>query len=81
MTAFQNYLSEFTFAPTSKVSKLLKSGKATDVELAAACKTTKAYKENLNLRTKVDEVFEKPVEKQPEPAQKQDPRMGESRRW
>ena len=81
MTAFQKYLSEFTFAPTSKVSKLLKSGKAPDIELAAACKTTKAYKEDQILVKRVEEVLSTASVKQPEPAQKQDARMGESRRW
>ena len=81
MTAFQMYLENFIFAANAKATKLLKSGKASDLEVAAACKTTKAYKENLNLRAKVDEVLAKPVEKQPEPAPKQDTRMGESRRW
>ena len=81
MTAFQTYVNNFKFAANAKVSKLLKSGKASDLEVAAACKTTKAYNENLNLRVEVDEIFAKPVEKQPEPAPKQDTRMGESRRW
>lgn len=81
MTAFQMYVENFKFAANAKVTKLLKSDKASDIEVAAACKTTKAYKESLGLRAKVDEVLAKPAEKQPEPAQKQDPRMGESRRW
>ena len=81
MTAFQIYVSNFKFAANAKVAKLLKSGKASDLEVAAACKTTKAYKESLGLRAKVDEVLAKPAEKQPEPAQKQDTRPGESRRW
>ena len=81
MTAFQIYVNNFKFAANAKVTKLLKSGKASDLEIAAACKTTKAYKEDLSLRVKVDEIFAKPVEKQPEPAPKQDARMGESRGW
>ena len=81
MTAFQMYVENFKFAANAKVTKLLKSGKASDLEVAAACKTTKAYKENLTLCAKVDEIISKPVEKQPEPAPKQDTRMGESRTW
>ena len=81
MTDFRIYVNSFKFAANSKVSKLLKSGNASDVEVANACKTTKAYKENLSIRARVDEILAKPVEKQPEPAPKQDQRMGESRRW
>lgn len=81
MTAFQIYVSNFKFAANAKVAKLLKSGKASDLEVAAACKTTKAYKEDKSLRIKADEILAKPAEKSPEPAQKQDTRMGEPRRW
>lgn len=81
MTAFQNYVKGFTFAANAKVSKLLKSGKATDLEVAAACKTTKAYKENSALAEKVNAVLSMPVEKKEEPKESTSSRSGEPRRW
>jgi hypothetical protein len=54
---FKQLLGEQTFAPSSKVSKLMKSGKATDVELATAATTTKSYKENSEFKAAVDDVI------------------------
>ena len=81
MTAFQNYVNGFVFAANAKVSKLLKSGKATDLEVAAACKTTKAYKENSTLAGRVNEMLSVQVEKVEEPKQSTSNRAGEPRRY
>lgn len=81
MTDFQKVVREFKFAANSKVAKLLKSGKATDAQIASACKTTKAYKEYEILRNAVETLLAKPQEKSSEPERKNDQRSAEPRRY
>lgn len=84
-TSFMSLLLTFKFAPTAKVSKLLKSGTATDSELALAVKSTKEYKENKELQKEVAIIIanskEAVIEKKAEPVQIPTSRGGEPRRW
>jgi hypothetical protein len=61
-STFTSFLLQFKFAPNANVAKLLKSGTATDAELAQAVKTTKQYKENKDLQTQVAVVIAKATE-------------------
>lgn len=54
-SSFFQEVREHKFAASSKAAKILKSG-GTDIELAAAVKTTKAYKESKSLQSAVAEV-------------------------
>lgn len=82
MTAFAQYLAGITFAANSKVKKLLKSGRGTDLELAMAVKTTKAYKEDPDLASMAESIIAgKSNEKKDEPAMSQTKSNGEPRRF
>ena len=80
---FFTLLSGMKFAANANVTKLLKSGKATDGELAVAVKTTKQYKEDRDLQGVVAKVIagaETPkAEAKPEPEKTTTHRGGERR--
>lgn len=57
MTEFRELVSKLTLAASSKAAKMLKNGTGTDLELANAVKTTKAYKEDPFLAAKVATVI------------------------
>ena len=72
-----------TFGATAKVAKLLKNAKSSDAELAAACTTTKAYKENAAFAKEVDAIISGKVKEdapKPEPAKSNSTRGGERTR-
>jgi hypothetical protein len=79
-TVFATMLASMSFAANSNVKKLLKAGKSSDKELAAAATTTKFYKEDLDgFKAKVDGILNAPVaEKAAEPAKTNTGRSGES---
>ena len=80
-SSFRILLTGFVFASNAKVTKLLKSEKSTDAELAAAVKSTKAYKEDKNLQIGVAEVIAKAIGKTtPEPKKSSSGKVGEPRR-
>ena len=57
-TSFRILLEDLKFAANSKVAKLLEKNNSTDVALATACVTTKAYKENQrNLKNEADAII------------------------
>jgi hypothetical protein len=77
-SSFRILLTGFVFASNAKVTKLLKSEKSTDAELAAAVKSTKAYKEDKNLQTVVSEVIAKAIgTSAPEPLKSKTAKEGE----
>lgn len=80
-TSFRALLLGFVFAANAKVTKLLKNEKSTDAELAAAVKSTKAYKEDKDLQDAVAEVIANAIDKTtPEPAKSESGKSGEPRR-
>jgi len=64
---FRTLLLSLTFAKNAKVTGLLKNEKTTDLELAAAVKSTKAYKENLDLQAEVATIIAGTPEPKKEP--------------
>ena len=81
MTDFKELLAEFTFAPSSTVSKMLRSGGKSDKQLASACKTTNAYKKSKELQKAVAEILAAPADKRVEPGRVESERSGEPRRF
>jgi len=53
MSKFRLSLLNYRFAANAKVTSLLKGTKSTDLELATAVKSTKAYKDSKDLQTEV----------------------------
>ena len=81
MTDFKELLAEFTFSQTSIVSKLLRSGAASDKQLANACRTTNAYKKSKELQKAVLKILAAPADKRVEPGRVESERSGEPRRF
>lgn len=71
-----------SFAANSNVKKLLKSGKATDKELAAAATTTAPYKKDADFKKVVDDILnESDAPKAVEPTKSRTGRSGEPSRY
>ena len=81
MTNFKQLLTEYTFASSSTVSKLLKAEEGSDKKLASACKTTNAYKKSKELQKAVAEILAAPADKRVEPGRVESERSGEPRRF